>query len=108
MIGRSLFFELGGYIEEFGKLRGAEGPEWACKTWLSGGMILLHRKVTCAHLFRQSEPYKYSLSDLKGSYEKIKNCFWNKKGPNQIFSPDWLAKRFAPVPKWEDFLAGKN
>lgn len=107
LIEKDFFYHLGGYNEDFGVYRGAEGPEWSCKVWLSGGMVLLHRNVIVAHLFKKKEPYSYSARLLKQSYASMKDCFWNKRGPNQIFNPEWLANRFKPVPKWEEFLAKK-
>jgi hypothetical protein len=108
LIDKDFFYHLGRYNEEFGVFRGAEGPEWSCKVWLSGGMILLHKNVICAHLFKKKEPYSYSMELLKKSYALVKDCFWNKQGPNQIFGPEWLAKRFMPVPKWEEYFASKQ
>jgi len=108
LIGKELFYYLGGYNEEFGILRGAEGPEWSCKVWLSGGSVLVHRNVIVGHLFKKKEPYSFSLSKLKKSYALVKECFWNKRGPHQIFNPEWLAKRFNPVPRWEKYFAEKS
>ena len=101
LLDRELFNHLGGYIEEFGQYRGAEGPEWACKVWLSGGRVLLIRDVTVSHVFKKNTPYKYSVASLRESYAKIKACFYGMKGPNQIFPPQFIADRFAPVPYWD-------
>jgi len=108
LIDKELFYHLGGYNESFGELRGAEGPEWACKVWLSGGQVLMHRNVITAHLFKKKEPYTYSIKKLRDSYSKVKECFWNRQGPHQIFSPDWLAERFNPVPKWEEYFENRK
>lgn len=99
MLKRKRFWELGGYFPNtFGF--GAEGPEWACKIWLSGGKCIVRRDVICAHLFRDKTPYSMSGRDMDTVYEYLNEQVYNKKLPLQDRSIEWLAGKFEPVPGW--------
>lgn len=99
LIHKKRFFELGGYFEDtFGF--GAEGPEWACKVWLSGGRCLVRRDVVCAHLFRNKAPYDMSVLNMNKAYDYLNEQVYGKKLPYQNRSIEWLAGKFDPVPGW--------
>lgn len=48
---REKYWELGICDESFGSW-GSQGIEVACKTWLSGGQVMVNKKTWYAHLFR--------------------------------------------------------
>lgn len=91
MIRRDRFNELGQNWEELGRF-GALGAEWALKIWLSGGRLLVHRDVICGHLFRKGGTMKPE--DLILARKMLGQRFASMKGPQQVYSLDWLAQRF--------------
>lgn len=71
---------------------GQLGAEWALKIWLSGGRLLVHRDVTCGHLFRkQLVSGGVSTED---SRKLLGARFQMGLGPQQIRPLRWLADRF--------------
>lgn len=91
---------------------GQQGTEVACKTWLSGGKIVINENTWYAHLFRTQGgdfgfPYpnpgipkarQYSQDLWFSDFETLKKR-WNPA----IHDLDWLINRFAPVPDWENW-----
>lgn len=81
----------------------SEFQEVGLKTWLSGGSVLVNKKVWYAH-WHKTESRGYSLNKtdgqqasahverwMRGEYQ------WNK----QIHDIDWIIEHFAPVPTWQ-------
>lgn len=104
MTTRKKFWELDLCEERFGGW-GQQGTEVACKTWLSGGRVIVNKKTWYGHMFRTQGgdfgfPYSPSGRTLskarKLSIELFKEGKWDKATrPIQ-----WLIDRFAPVPDW--------
>lgn len=96
---------------------GNQGLQIACATWLSGGKCLVNHNTWYAHLFRTKPgdfgfPWPITGKEVQKTKNNVKNLFWNKKHPKQIYSVRWLVERFWPVKGWtkEDLkkLDGKH
>jgi glycosyltransferase involved in cell wall biosynthesis len=90
--------------EEFGSW-GNQGIEVACKTWLSGGKIIINHKTWYAHMFRTQggdfvPDYLKHGRLIKDTKQKVKELFWENKWEKQIHPINWLIKKFWPVPGW--------
>jgi len=109
MVHKSRYWELGGYNETLEKY-GGDGSEWALKIWLSGGRCLLHLDVVCAHLFKEEGEETHSVlpEEIDDSYQKLREIFYEGKGPLQKLSIDWLVGKFDPVPGWDQSLTTKS
>lgn len=90
---------------------GQQGVEVACKTWLSGGQLMVNKKTWYSHLFRTQGgdfgfPYPMSGSAQEKAREYSRK-FWlepNLKGrfPQAIHEFEWLIEKFKPIPDWHD------
>ena len=103
---RERYWELGGSEEEWGSW-GQQGTEWACKTWLSGGRVMVNKKTWFAHLFRTQGgdfgfPYPQSGKQVAHARKRSKEFFREGKWGKAIHDLDWLIHKFAPVPGWEN------
>lgn len=105
-LSRERYWEIGGLEEEWGSW-GQMGTELGCKSWLSGGAMMVNKKTWFAHMFRTQGgdfgfPYPQSSSQVaharKRSREFFKEGGWSKA----IHDIDWLINKFAPVPGWEN------
>lgn len=106
---RKRYWELGGSEEEWGSW-GQQGTEWACKTWLSGGRVVVNKKTWFSHLFRTQGgdfgfPYPQSGRQVEHARKRSKEFFIEGKWPKAIHTIDWLIAKFAPVPGWEGHKA---
>lgn len=86
---------------------GSQGIEVACKTWLSGGKVLVNQKTWYAHLFRTqggdfSFPYEQSENKIQQAKKTVREIFFNNAWPQQKFPLSWLVKKFWPVPGWTE------
>lgn len=100
---RERYWELGGSDEEHGSW-GQQGTEIACKAWLSGGRLLVNKKVWYSHLFRTqpgfSFPYAISHSQTERAREYSKR-FWREGRWSKAVMPlSALVEKFWPVPGW--------
>jgi glycosyltransferase involved in cell wall biosynthesis len=112
MLSRERYFELNICDEEHGGW-GQQGTEVACKTWLSGGRLIVTKKTWFAHMFRTQGgdfgfPYRLKGSDVNKA-RKYSRRLWRVDNPDEmprwdkaIYSLSWLIERFAPVPDWHD------
>ena len=106
MLTRDKYWELNISDEAFGSW-GSQGIEIACKTWLSGGRVLVNHKTWYAHLFRTqggdfSFPYEQSGKQVDHAKKYAKELFFDNKWPLQIHPLSWLLEKFWPVPGWTD------
>lgn len=105
MMTRDKYFELGVCDESIGSW-GSQGIEVACKTWLSGGRVIVNHKTWYAHMFRGrgdfSFPYPLSCSQQEHAQEAVRDLFFNNKWDKQVQPLSWLVKKFWPVPGWTD------
>jgi glycosyltransferase involved in cell wall biosynthesis len=85
---------------------GNQGIEVACKTWLSGGRVLVNHKTWYAHLFRTKSnfgfPWPVSGKDQNEVKKRVADLLFNNKWDKAIHPISWLVKRFYPVPGWSD------
>jgi hypothetical protein len=103
MAERSKFLELNLCDETYGSW-GQQGTEVACKTWLSGGRVLVNRKAWFAHMFRTQGgdfgfPYSLSQGDVDKA-RKFSRAQFVEGGWTGKYPLSWLVDRFAPVPGW--------
>jgi hypothetical protein len=106
MCTREKFWELELCDESFGSW-GSQGIEVACKTWLSGGKVMINHKTWYAHMFRTqggdfSFPYPMSGKQQEAAKQKARQLFFGNKWPKQKHALSWLVKRFWPVPGWDE------
>lgn len=84
---------------------GQQGVEVACKTWLSGGRVVVNKKTWYAHMFRTQGadfgfPYENDSIDQARAYSK--DLWLNNKWPKAKYDLKWLLDKFAPVPDWHE------
>lgn len=86
---------------------GQQGVEVACKTWLSGGRLMVNKTTWYAHMFRTQGgdfgfPFPISGREVDETRQKSRELFqmnnWNKA--KHTF--EWLLDKFRPVPEWHD------
>ena len=105
MVTRDKYFELDLCSENFHSW-GQQGVEVACKTWLSGGRVMVNRKTWYAHMFRTqggdfSFPYENPQSLVVENREKSRELFAKNKWNKAIHDFNWLLKKFDP-PGWSN------
>lgn len=106
MSTRKKYWELELSGEEMGSW-GNQGIEIACKTWLSGGRVLVNHNTWYAHCFRTKGdvfgfPYPQSGKHVSRTKERVREMLWNKKAPKQIYPVSWLIRKFSPVSNWTE------
>jgi len=106
MATREKYWELDLCGENFGSW-GNQGIELACKTWLSGGRVLVYHGTWYAHLFRTqggdfSFPYHQSGRAVADTKKKTWDFFLNGKWDKQIHPVSWLVEKFWPVKGWTE------
>lgn len=106
MMTRNKYWELNVSDEAFGSW-GSQGIEVACKTWLSGGRVVVNHATWYAHMFRTqgrgfSFPYPISGKDQKKAQQFAKELFFGNKWDKQVRPLSWLIERFWPVKGWTD------
>jgi hypothetical protein len=103
MCTKEKWFELDICSEDFHSW-GQQGVEVACKTWLSGGKVLLNRRTWYAHMFRTqggdfSFPYSNPQSLVNENRELSRELFQRGKWSKAIHNFQWLIDKFNP-PDW--------
>lgn len=106
MMTREKYWELDICEEELGNW-GNQGIEVACKTWLSGGKVMVNHKTWYAHMFRTqggdfSFPYQQSGNEVSRTKKRVKDLFWDNKWDKAIYPLSWLIERFWPVKGWAE------
>ena len=82
---------------------GNQGIEVACKTWLSGGLVLVNHKTWYAHLFRTQNvgdftfPYRITNEEVLQTKKRTWELFLNGGFPQQVLPVSWLVERFWPI-----------
>lgn len=84
---------------------GQQGTEVACKTWLSGGEVMVVHNTWYAHMFRTQGgdfgfPYPQSGRQVDHARKYSRMLFLEGKWPLAIHDLQWLIDKFAPVPDW--------
>ena len=113
MMTREKYIELNVCDEAFGSW-GSQGIEVACKTWLSGGRVIVSHKTWYAHCFRTQGgdfgfPYSLSNRQVRKAKSMAREMFFGGKWPKAVRSLSWLIEKFWPVKGWteEDLAAQK-
>lgn len=106
MMTRDKYWELNICDESFGSW-GSQGIEVACKTWLSGGRVVVNHKTWYAHMFRTqggdfSFPYQNPNNKVQQAKKTARELFFDNKWDKQIYPLSWLVEKFWPVPGWTD------
>lgn len=104
MLTREKYWELDICSEDFNSW-GQQGVEVACKTWLSGGRVLVNRTTWYAHMFRTqggdfSFPYENPEKDIQKNRDLSKELFAGDKWDKAIHPFKWLIDKFNP-PDWK-------
>jgi glycosyltransferase involved in cell wall biosynthesis len=95
------FFERMKMMDEdrFGQWSG-EPEELACKTWLSGGRVMINKNITHFHLRKEKigRPYHIGWNEaVKGLQESAR--YWSSdEWPYRIHNFDWIIEHFWPLP----------
>lgn len=109
-LSKEWFWELGGLDEGHGSW-GQMGTEIACKSWLSGGRMVVNKRTWFAHLFRTQggdfgAPYPLSQRSVEAARAHSREL-WLKDGWSKTKRPlSWLIEKFAPVPDWPSVSKG--
>jgi len=103
MLSRERYFALNICSEEFHSW-GQQGVEVACKTWLSGGRVVVNMKTWYAHMFRTRGgdfgfPYSNPQAKVNENRELSRELFQRDKWPLAIHKFQWLLDKFNP-PDW--------
>lgn len=106
MATREKYWELELSGEDLGSW-GNQGLEVACKTWLSGGKVLVNHNTWYAHMFRTQGgdfgfPYHQSGKHVSRTKKRTWELFKDKKFNKQIYPVSWLVEKFWPVKGWTD------
>jgi glycosyltransferase involved in cell wall biosynthesis len=86
---------------------GNQGIEVACKTWLSGGQVLVNQSTWYAHMFRTQGgdfgfPYHVGGREVQRTKDAVRDLIWGGNWEKQVRPLSWLIERFWPVPGWSD------
>jgi hypothetical protein len=106
MLTRERYNALNICDEAFGSW-GSQGIEVACKTWLSGGTVVVSHKTWYAHMFRTQGgdfgfPYPLSGQQVSHAKAEARRQFFTNTWPLQTRPLSWLVERFWPVPGWSE------
>ena len=109
MLTKKKYFELDICSEEFHSW-GQQGVEVACKTWLSGGKVMVLHTTWYAHMFRTqggdfSFPYPNPQSKVVENRQKSRELFYENKWPKSIYNFQWMLDKFNP-PDWNENTKG--
>jgi glycosyltransferase involved in cell wall biosynthesis len=104
MLTREKYWELDICSEYFSSW-GQQGVEVACKTWLSGGKVMVNRNTWYAHMFRTqggdfSFPYENPGRAVVENRKKSKELFAKDNWDKAIYPFQWLIDKFNP-PGWK-------
>lgn len=105
MLTRERYWALNICDKDFGSW-GSQGVEIACKTWLSGGRLMVNKNTWYSHMFRTQKdfgfPYPQSNTQVQNAKKKAKEMFFNGKFEGQVRPLSWLVDKFSPIPGWSD------
>ena len=103
MLTKEKYFELDICSEDFHSW-GQQGVEVACKTWLSGGRVIVNMRTWYAHMFRTKGgdfgfPYSNPQNKVNENRELSRELFQRDKWPLATRKFQWLLDKFNP-PDW--------
>jgi glycosyltransferase involved in cell wall biosynthesis len=102
---RERYWDIDGMDERHGSW-GQMGTELACKSWLSGGRMVINKKTWFSHMFRTQGgdfgfPYSMSGRDVEKARQHSRFLWHENRWPKAKYPLQWLINKFAPVPDWE-------
>jgi len=103
MLHRERYWEIEGMDEAHGSW-GQMGTELACKTWLSGGQLLVNKTTWFSHLFR-TQPgfgFPYPNPGIQAARNRSRELWFNDSWHLQKYPLHWMLRKFAPIPGWEE------
>ena len=106
MVTRKKYFGLNLCDEKHGSW-GQQGTEVACKTWLSGGRVIVSKRTWYAHLFRTQGGdfgFPYPNPGISKAREYSRDLWINNKWDKAIYPLSWLIEKFSPIPGWDDVI----
>jgi hypothetical protein len=100
---RDRYWELEGLDEGHG-FWGNVGTEVSCKTWLSGGKLIVNKKTFFSHFFRTQFgwPYPITQGQINRAREYSRDLWLNNKWKGQKYPLSWLIDKFWPIPGWSE------
>jgi glycosyltransferase involved in cell wall biosynthesis len=103
---RQRYWDIDGLDEAHGSW-GQVGTEISCKTWLSGGRLVVNKKTWFTHLFRTQGgdfgfPYPQSGNQVSRARKYSKELFIEGKWKKAKHPLNWLLKKFWPIPGWKE------
>lgn len=110
MLTRQKYWELDICDEKHGSW-GQQGVEVCCKTWLSGGQVMVNKKTWYTHMFRTQGgdfgfPYPISTSEQERARWYSRKLWLGpnlkERWPLALYDIGWLLEKFRPVPDWHD------
>lgn len=105
MLTRERYWRLNICDKDFGSW-GSQGVEVACKSWLSGGRLVVNKNTWYSHMFRTQKdfgfPYPQSNTQVQNAKKKAKELFFNGKFEGQVRPLSWLVEHFWPIPGWSE------
>lgn len=106
MVSKEKYFELNLCDEEYG-IWGSQGIEVACKTWLSGGKVVVCHDTWYAHMFRTqggdfSFPYELGGRQVDFAKKRAREQFFDGKWGGAKLPLSWLVDKFWPVYGWTE------
>ncbi len=106
MMTREKYWELDICDETLGSW-GSQGIEVACKTWLSGGRVIINHRTWYAHMFRTQGgdfgfPYPITNEQTNKAKALSKKIWFDNLWPKQTRPLSWLLEKFWPVPGWTE------
>lgn len=106
MLTRDRYFDLNICDESFG-IWGSQGIEVACKSWLSGGKVMVYHDTWYAHAFRTQGgdwgfPYPIGGKQVAHAKQKAREQFFDGKWEGAKLPLSWLVEKFLPVNGWSD------
>jgi hypothetical protein len=104
MMTRERYLDLSVCDEAFGSW-GSQGIEVACKSWLSGGRVMVNQTTWYAHCFRTqggdfSFPYPFNHAQAEHAKQYARELFFEGKWDRQVRPLSWLVEKFWPVRGW--------
>lgn len=105
-LSRARYWQLGGLDEAHGSW-GQMGTELACKSWLSGGRMVVNRRTWFAHAFRTQGGdwgFSYPLTgEQVEAARRYSRALWRgNTWPHQVRPLSWLVEKFWPVKGWTE------
>lgn len=103
MVTKDKYFDLG-LCDELHGSWGQQGVEVACKTWLSGGRVMVTKKTWYAHMFRTQGgdfSFPYPNPGINKARQYSRDLWIGNRWDKAIHPLSWLIDKFAPVPGWD-------